>query len=92
MTAATSALLQNLAVAAIVGACALRATWVLLPAALRRGLASRALRLPLPAWLTGPLRRAAQPAGGCGCDGCDRAEPKAPAGGAQRITIHPRRR
>ena len=84
------ALAQNLVVALIVGACTVCALWSLLPAAARRFLAIRALRLPLPPLLAAPLRRAAQVAHGCGCDGCDRAASKPVASATQRVTFHPR--
>ena len=84
------ALAQNLVVALIVGACTVRALWSLLPAAALRVLATQALRLPLPTRLAAPLRRAAKPANGCGCDGCDHAAQKAVASPSQRVTFHPR--
>ncbi len=84
------ALAQNLVVALIVSACTVYALWSLLPAAARRALATQALRLPLPSVLAAPLRRAAQPANGCGCDGCDRAAPKPVASPTQPVTFHPR--
>ena len=86
------ALAQSLAVALIVGACTVYALWSLMPAAARRLLATQALRLPLPSVLAAPLRRAAQPANGCGCDGCDHASPKPTKSATQRVTFHPRAR
>ena len=88
----TFALAQNLAVALIVGACTVYALWSLMPAAARRAVATHALRLPLPSVLAAPLRRAAKPAQGCGCDGCDRAAVAPAAIEPQRVTFHPRPR
>jgi hypothetical protein len=78
---------QWLIVGLVVVASFVYAGWTLMPAALRRRLATRLLTWPGlagRAWLL----RAARPANGCGCDGCDAgmpapgAEPK-----AQRIMI-----
>jgi hypothetical protein len=80
---------QDLAVALIVGACAMYALWALLPSALRRALATAALRLRLPAWLASPLRRATRGSSGCYCEGCDRASPARDAGSTQQVTFHP---
>lgn len=81
---------QGIIVALIVGTGAVCALWTLLPAAARRALATQALRLPLPSVLAAPLRRAAQPGHGGGCDGCDRAAPQPAASSEQRVTFHPR--
>jgi hypothetical protein len=81
---------QNLAVAAIVGACALYAVWRLMPSMARRAVATAALRLPLPGWLAAPLQRTAQATDACGCAGCDSTVAK--PGAAQPLTFHPRRR
>jgi hypothetical protein len=63
------------------------AGWTLMPAALRRRLATRLLVWPglgHRAWLL----RAAKPAQGCGCDGCDAGRPTPGAAPkAQRIMI-----
>jgi hypothetical protein len=94
--------LQNLIVfALLVPGCAGFAAWKLMPVRARRALAVSMLRLPhLPAPLEGSLRKSAQAGSGCGCDGCDRADPKprnpaatqssasTPAG--QPITFHRR--
>ena len=86
-------LAQNIVVAVIVGGCTVFALWSLMPAAARRAVANRALRLPLPSTLAARLRRAAQPANGCGCDGCDRAAPQAVASATTKpLTFHPRQR
>lgn len=86
------ALAQNLLVAPIVCACTAYALWSLMPAAARRLLATQALRLPLPSMLAALLRRAAKPAHGCGCDGCDHAPPKPSTSATRRVTVHPRAR
>ena len=77
---------QSLIVAALVLGSFAYASWTLMPAALRRRLAGALLAWPAlrgQAW----LQRAARPAGGCGCDGCDSAPLKGPAGAAQPIRI-----
>jgi hypothetical protein len=86
-------MLQSTIVALLVLGCSVYAVWKLMPSAARRALASSMLRLPLPVVLAERLRRHAQAASGCGCDGCDRAAPKAPTastGAVQKITFHPR--
>ena len=82
---------QTAAVALIVGACLIYATWTLLPAAARRTLARSLLRLPLPAVLAQRFTRAARAASGCACDGCDRAPAAAtaPRHGGQVMRFHP---
>lgn len=63
--------MQHLIVTCIVLSCGVYAMWVLMPAALRRFLAVRLQHLPLgEAWLT-RMQRAAKPASGCDCSGCD---------------------
>lgn len=87
--------LQNLIVALLVPGCALYAAWKLMPSTARRSLALRLLRLPhLPGPIEARLRRSAEAASGCGCDGCDRADhpPAATASAAKPITFHPRPR
>ena len=84
---------QTLIVAMLVPLCTLYAAWKLMPAAARRTLALILLRVPhWPRPLEATLRRAAQARSGCGCDGCDRAEPKsaAAAPAVQTIVIHRR--
>ena len=87
-------MLQTLLVALLVTGSTGYAAWTLMPAAARRGLAARLLRLPLPAGFAARLRRAATAPSGCGCDGCDsapaKAAPGAPAAPAI-VTFHPRR-
>lgn len=61
---------QALAVAIIVGICAVYAAWVLMPAVWRRPLAKWLLAWPVLA-RSRALRRAATAQSGCGCDGCD---------------------
>ena len=90
--------LQALVVALLVPLAALYAAWKLMPATARRALATVLLRWPqLPAPVVARLRRHASAANGCGCDGCDRAEPRAGAPktappAVQPITFHPRPR
>lgn len=63
---------QNLIVFAVVLACGVYALWTLMPAAARRFLAARLLRLPLgPSWKA-VFRRAASAPLGCDCSGCDK--------------------
>jgi hypothetical protein len=65
--------LQTLVVALVVAGSFVYAAWSLMPQALRRRLAARLLRLPVPARWLAPLQRVAQATGGCDCSGCDRA-------------------
>jgi hypothetical protein len=83
-------LLQTSIVALLVLGCACYATWTLLPAAGRRVLARRLLRMPWPAAVATRLRRHAMASGGCACDGCDRAAPVRDASQPQPIRL-PRR-
>ncbi|HEY2190569.1 MAG TPA: DUF6587 family protein [Caldimonas sp.] len=83
-------------VAVVVLASAVYAAWTLMPASLRRVLATAALKLPLPAVLATRIRSQAANASSCGCSGCDRnslatkrAETATPAA-ARPITIHRR--
>jgi len=89
---------QTIVVALLVAGCAVYAAWALMPAAARRGVAVALLKRPLPGLAARFLRRHAESASGCGCDGCDRnvgtaAAPSArpPAEGAP-LVFHPRRR
>jgi hypothetical protein len=87
---------QWLVVALVVATSATYATWTLLPAPLRRGLAGALLKLPLPAAIATRVRAVATSASSCGCSGCDRnplarneadsEQAKAP----QSITLHRR--
>ena len=63
--------MQHLIVFCIVMACGVYALWVLMPAALRRVLAAQLQRLPLGAGWQQRMQRAAAPASGCDCSGCD---------------------
>jgi len=83
-------------VAVIVAVSAVYAAWTLMPASLRRVLATASLRLPLPHAIAARLRAHAENASSCGCSGCDRnplaaprenAEPKATV---RPITVHRR--
>ena len=91
-------MLQTVVVVFLVVACAGYAAWTLMPAAARRGIALPLLKRPLPGFVSRFLRRHADAAGGCGCDGCDRnvgaAPPPAdrlPAEGVP-LVFHPRRK
>jgi hypothetical protein len=91
--------LQSLIVALLVPGCACYAAWKLMPSAARRSLATAVLRLPhLPRSLESTLRRAAQAASGCGCDGRDHADKKpatkvsAAAPASHPVRFHPRPR
>jgi hypothetical protein len=80
--------MQHLTVTCIVLACGVYALWVLMPAALRRILAARLQRLPLgAAWQT-RMQRAAVPASGCDCSGCDAVVDKRRSKAARVIRIH----
>ena len=83
-------LFQTAIVTLLVPACGVYATWKLMPAAARRTFAAALLRWPkLPAPIARRLQRTVAAASGCGCDGCDRAAPPAPASaGAKVIVIH----
>ncbi len=86
--------MQTLIVTLIVAACSVYAAWTLMPAAARRTVAIRLLKLPLPRLLAARMQRAATAASGCGCDGCDRAPLKSQAAAPkpQVVTFHPRPR
>jgi hypothetical protein len=80
---------QALIVALLVLACAAYATWSLMPALLRRTLATQLMRLPLPAPLARRLARERAGGGGCACNGCDAARPP---GTVAPVQIRRRRR
>jgi hypothetical protein len=90
-------MLQGIVATLLVVACAVYAAWTLLPAAGRRGIAAALLKRPLPEAAARFLRRHAEAAGGCGCDGCDRnvaVQPPASASSSQGapLVFHPRRK
>ena len=90
-------MLQTAIVALLVAGCAVYAAWALLPAAARRAVAVALLKRPLPAFAARFLRRHADAASGCGCDGCDRNVASPPAAGAPPgegapLVFHPRRK
>ena len=88
-----STLAQWLVVAVVVAACAVYATWTLLPASLRRTVAAAALNVPLPAPIAKRVRRMATSAPSCGCSGCDQGTPAQrddEASAARPITLHRR--
>ena len=79
---------QNLIVALLVLACTAYATWTLMPAGLRRALAMRVLKWPLPVALQRPFQKAMKPAGACGgCDNCGDEKPAAKSA-VQPIRFH----
>jgi len=90
-------MLQTVVAICLVVGCAVYAAWTLLPAAARRGIAVALLKRPLPEAARRFLRRHAEAASGCGCDGCDRnvAAPQradgSPPHGAP-LVFHPRRK
>lgn len=97
----SNALLQSMVVTVLVTLCGIYAVWTLMPAGLRRALATALLRLPLPEALAARLRLATQAASGCGggCSSCssrssrssrDTASPKRASGAVQTITFHSR--
>jgi hypothetical protein len=81
---------QTSIVVLLVLGCALYATWTLMPAAARRVVALRLLRMRLPDAVAARLRRHATSSGGCACDGCDRAAPPRAAMQPQPIRLHRR--
>lgn len=86
-------LAQYLVVALLVLGCAFYASWTLLPAALRRRVATALAPLPWPPVLAQWLAKHSLQASGCACDGCDRsAAPKARVDGPVPITFHARPR
>jgi hypothetical protein len=91
-------MIQTAVAVVLVVACAVYATWKLLPAAARRGIARGLLQQPMPEFGARFFRRHAEAASGCGCDGCDRnvaatppAAGKPPSEGAP-LVFHPRRK
>ena len=81
--------LQQLIVTCIVLACGVYALWVLMPAALRRVLAVRLQRLPLGGSWQQRMQRAAKPASGCDCSGCDAVvDKRSRTASAKVIRIH----
>ncbi len=63
-------LMQNIAVACIVMACAAYSSWTLMPAAWRRVLVSGLMRSRVLAQFS-VLKRAAEPSSSSACGGCD---------------------
>jgi hypothetical protein len=88
--------LQSFLVALIVIGCSTYAAWSLMPSALRRSLAVRLLKIPMPGSIARVFRKAAQQAGGCGgCDSCgDSAGKPVPMAGpaVKPVTFHRRLR
>lgn len=79
---------QHLIVFFVVLACGVYALWALMPSALRRFLAVRLVRLPLGSALQAIFQRAAAPASGCDCSGCDKVVDLRHKPQTQVITIH----
>ncbi len=84
-------MVQTLIVALLVVGCSAYVAWTLMPAAARRAIALRLLKLPLPASLAATLRQAATVSSGCGCDGCDHAPAKSAAKAPQQVVTFHRR-
>jgi hypothetical protein len=80
---------QAIVVAVVVAACAVYAAWTLAPRAARRAVASALLKRTWPAPVTRVLERHARADSGCGCDGCDGPEKRAPepSDGTRPITF-----
>jgi hypothetical protein len=84
-------MLQAWLTALIVVACAAYVGWtLLLPAALRRRLATALLRRRWPAAIQRRLQAAAKASSGSGCDGCGASAAKPPA--VQPVHWAPRRK
>jgi hypothetical protein len=87
---------QWIVVAVVVFASAIYAAWTLMPASLRRLVATALLALPLPAAIAARLRDRAGDDSSCGCSGCDRNLLSRPGAGAtaasaaRPITLHRR--
>jgi len=79
---------QNLIVYSVVLACSVYALWTLMPSAWRRFLAARLVRLPLGSALRVTFQRAATPASGCDCSGCDKVVDLRRTPQSQVITLH----
>jgi hypothetical protein len=83
--------MQTLIVALLVIGCSTYAAWTLMPAPVRRAIASSLLKLPLPESLAATMRKVSTRSPGCGCDGCDSAPAKSAPKAQQIVTFHPRR-
>jgi hypothetical protein len=90
-------MLQTLVALLLVAGCAAYATWTLLPAGVRRGIARALLKRRLPEPAARFFRRHAAGSTGSGCGSCDRnpaAPPQAgrpPAEGAPLVFHRPRK-
>lgn len=85
-------LAQTVIVALLVLGCAVYATWTLLPADARRPIAKALLKLQLPGKLAQVMRKHAEAANSCGCDGCDHSSKQRPPPSVQPIRFQPRER
>ena len=74
-------MLQTLVALLLVVGCAVYATWTLLPAGGRRGIAIALLKRSLPGPAARFFRRHAAASAGSGCGGCDRNPASAPQTG-----------
>jgi hypothetical protein len=83
-------------VVVVVLASTVYAAWTLMPASLRRALATAALKLPLPAVAAARMRAHAANVSSCGCTGCDRnplatkSSDRAATAATRPITLHRR--
>ena len=83
--------MQGVIVGLIVIACSAYALWTLMPTAVRRGLSTRLLKLPLPDAIARPFRQAVQPTSGCGgCDNCGDRTPATPKSSIKPLVFHRR--
>ena len=79
---------QSFVVALIVMGCSAYAAWSLMPAAARRAIAARVLRLSLPKLLARPFAKALKPPSACG--GCDNCGDEAVKPAVQTVKFHRR--
>jgi hypothetical protein len=81
---------QWVIVGLVVGVSAICVAWTLMPASLRRVLATLSLRLALPPAIAARMRAHAAGASSCGCSGCDRNESAASdASTATTLAVRP---
>ncbi len=82
--------MQTLIVTVLVIGCTTYAAWKLMPAVLRRAIASTLLKLPLPQAFAAKMHKAATVSSGGGCAGCDHAPANIAPKAQQVVTFHPR--
>jgi len=90
-------MLQTLVALLLVVGCAAYATWTLLPAGGRRGIARALLKRPLPGPAARFFRRYAEAAASSGCGSCERNPASVPPAGrppaeGAPLVFHRRRR